>query len=187
MKPITEPNSKAKKSGENWEERPDLYEPKPRTVLNIMRWHVAIHKLIDQAYDEANPHLRGKVFYPMGQLKESDRADELYRRDRDFMYSLEYENFRLVEAAVLVGRDYWYKELTGAPAVASCQKMGRTSVFDLESWAKYYDIPPDTKHGGHLRNAIEYTTDKRSEIWEAYIKAAEKELRSRKKSKLKAV
>ena len=154
------PTTKAKGSGNNWQERPDKYDPEPLTILNVMRWQTAINAMIEKTYN---------------------RAGDLYRRNYDFMAALGYKNIRLVEAAAMLGRDYWHMN-TGAPTIASRGKMANTSILSLEEWAKYYKIPVNAESGEDLQRAIDYITETRRGMLEAYIKAAEQEIINRKRT-----
>ena len=158
----------------NWLEHPELYYPTPVTIVNVMRWHVALMQLAGQKNRELNAHLYKKgelCIIRMFEYKTSDEIEGLYRRDREYMQSLGYYYVAMIETCMLIGRDLWYRKRNGHAACVDNKTLDTISIRDLEQWAKIYEVPLSNSEGGNLDRAIEYTFGKIWQFMNAYIEA----------------
>ena len=157
---------------EAWIDRPDMYYPKPLTIINVIKWHIAVSNKAGKAFREANKEAYNKEIPSMSDFKRSHEADSLYKRDKEYFEALGYQNIALIESAMLLGRELWYKNRTGCSDYEN--EIKDIGIKDLHTWLDVFEIPPSIEEGGNLKRAIEYTLGKNTEFLQAYIDAYEK-------------
>lgn len=157
---------------QKWLQHPELFYPEPMTIINVIKWHIAIADKAHKAFREANKEAYAKNIPHMSDFKRSTEADALFKRDRAFFEVLGYQNMVLAEAAMMLGRELWYKNRNSYSDYE--KEIKRIGVHNLHAWIDVFDIPPTIEEGGNLKMAIEYTLGKNTEFLQAYIDAYEK-------------
>ena len=159
-----------------WIDHPELYYPEPVTLRNCMRWHLALDELIDDAYRIANAQIYGDQdsessprLHALSEFKTSSSGERLRDRDRQFFLSLGYVNVALIETAILIGRELWYKDHSGTTATIPDKYLRTISIRDLRKWAAIFDIPLVEKKENDIRRAYDYAFSKNSKFLRAYI------------------
>lgn len=155
-----------------WLDHPEQFYPEPRTIVNCIKWHIALTHKESALRKEANKHLQGKSFYCLGNLNDSPEADAMYIRDMQFISSLGYINVARMEAAMQIGRELYYKKHhTGYSEYD--EELSKYKLSDLDTWMKVFDIPPSIAEGGNIEAATEYTLGKIPDFLQAYVDALE--------------
>lgn len=157
---------------DKWLQHPELFYPDPMTIINVIKWHIAIADKAHKAFREANKEAYAKDIPCMSDFKKSAEADALYKRDQEYIEALGYQNIVLIESAMMLGRELWYKQHNGHTDYE--RELKNIGISNLKSWADVFDIPPTIEEGGNLKMAIEYTLGKNTEFLQAYIDAYEK-------------
>jgi len=159
-----------------WIEHPELYYPEPITLSNCMRWHLALDKIASDEYRATNSHLyedKNEAGVPrlhaLSEFRHSTEAKALQDRDKEFFMSLGYVNVALIETAILIGREFWYKRRTGRTANIPDRLLRTVDIRDLKRWAEIFDIPLTEQEGGNIKLAYEYAFWKRSEFLQMYL------------------
>lgn len=159
-----------------WLEHPELYYPEPLTLRNCMRWHLALDEIAEDAYRKTNSHLYDDEdgdgiprLHAMSEYKSSPEADALWDRDKEFFFSLGYINVALIETAILIGREFWYKQHSGRTACIPDRYLKTVDIKDLKKWAEIFDVPLTEQEGGNIEMAYEYAFGKRREFLQMYL------------------
>jgi len=161
-----------------WLEHPELYFPEPRTLTNCMKWHLALKTKINERHRALNPSLyeveedgfpRITSAAEWESAKTDPELDAMQERDRDFILGLGYTNVALIEAAILVGRDIWYKNHRGHAACIEDDLLDQISLSDVIQWAAVYNVPLTEREGGNLARAYEYAFGKNIEFLQSYV------------------
>ena len=132
-----------------WLKEPEKYYPEPKTLRNIIEWHCALASKSNTNFD----------------------YDLLVRYEEDYFIQLGYKYVKLIECAMLIGRELYYKKLHGYSEYED--ELGKYDIRDLASWCKVFDVPETIEEGGNLVMAVEYTLSKIPVFLETYIKAVE--------------
>ncbi len=153
-------------------QHPEECFPEDNRIMDAIKWHLALMELIDRKRSELNPNLhRSGQPVPMGEIKISDEIRDLITRDRSFFSMMQYEEMALIEAAMMIGRELWYRKHHGFsdydPELAS------TDLTDLDGWAEVFSIPLTEADGGNLTAAVDYTLSKRTDFLRSYVDAVE--------------
>lgn len=159
-----------------WLEHPEQYYPEPKTIINVMKWHVSLERLIGRKNKEldTDSYEDGYRLRCMSDFKSSREIDDLYLRDEIFIKSLGYKNVALCEVCMLIGRDLWYRRRNGTAACVEDELLDTIDIRDLKKWAEIYDVPLSVETGGEINAAYEYTFGKIPDFMAAYIDAVEK-------------
>lgn len=156
-----------------WLEEPETYYPDPVTLQNVLRWHVALMGKIDQIRKADRPSKGQKVMLiPMSEVTCSSDADKLYDRDRAFIRSLGYDAVAKIEAAMMLGRELYYRNRNGYSDYE--QEIQDIGLENLEQWMDVFDIPASVDKGGNINLAIEYTLSKIPVFLQCYVTAIER-------------
>ena len=155
-----------------WQQHPELYYPEPKTIINCIKWHIALAGMADKAFREANKEAYSMDIPSVSDFKSSAEADALYKRDEEYFEALGYKNVALVESAMMLGRELWYKNRNSFSDYDD--EIKSIGILDLHAWLDVFEIPPSIEEGGNLKRAIEYTLGKNTEFLQAYIDAYEK-------------
>lgn len=160
---------------DKWLKHPELYYPEPVTLTNCMKWHLALDKLITDMHRKVNAHLYEEEengipkLHPISEYRTTPEIEALRERDRQFFFSLGYLNVALIEAAILLGREFVYLKKCGDTQCIDQELLSSVSIRDLEKWAEIFDIPLTEQDGGNINMAYEYAFWKRSDFMQAYI------------------
>lgn len=154
-----------------WLDEPEKYYPEPKTIANCIKWHIAISNKAEKIHQEINEDVYKEMFIDVSKLKNSPEADALLERDQEYICSLGYTNVALIEAAMLLGRELFYKNRNGFSDYD--EEINDIGVRDLSKWLDVFDIPESIETGGDLVSAVEYTLSKRTCFLQAYINELE--------------
>jgi len=157
-----------------WLEEPEKFFPEPKTIVNCIKWHISLINKERAIRKEVNKHLQGKAFYCLADLKDSPEADAMFVRDMQFISSLGYINVARIEAAMMIGRELWYKNRNKGYTDYK-KELSEIKLSDLDAWIEVFDIPASIAEGGNVHLATEYTLGKRVDFLKAYIDALEGE------------
>lgn len=152
-----------------WLQHPELYYPEPMTIINVIKWHIAISDKAGKAFYEINKEAYGKDIPCMSEIKRSPEAEALYKRDKEYIESLGYQNIVLIQVAMMVGRELWYKQHTGHTDYEN--ELAHIGIDNLSAWLDVFDIPRTLQEGGNLSTALDYTLGKITEFLQTYIDA----------------
>ena len=164
---------------DKWLQHPELYYPEPKTIINCIKWHIAVSDKASKIFREANKDAYSMDIPSVSDFKRSPEADALYKRDREYFETLGYQNIALIESAMMLGRELWYKNRNSHSDYD--KEIRRIGILDLHAWLDVFDIPPTIADGRNLKMAIEYTLSKNTEFLQAYIDAYEKPQRGESK------
>ena len=159
---------------DKWLQHPELYYPEPKTIINCIKWHIAMMKLIDKKYGQGSTGVKDA-----SEIKISSEIKALDARDMNFFAELGYCNIARIETAMMLGRELWFKENKHFSEYEA--ELKTISIDDLDAWREVFEIPAYISEGGNINSAIEYTLGKRPEFLQAYIDAYEKTQRGESK------
>lgn len=155
-----------------WLEEPEKYFPEPKTIVNYIKWHIALYKKAHEINREINHEAYKKELVCLADIISSPEAESLRKRDYEYISNLGYENVARIEAAMLIGRELWYKNRNAGYSDYD-EELREYKLSDLDAWMKVFDIPPSIAAGGDNNAATEYTLSKRPDFLQTYIDSLE--------------
>lgn len=155
-----------------WLTAPDKYYPEHKTIIDCIKWHLALKGMYSSLFHEVNSEAYDVAGVAcLSDLKTSPEIISLIRRDREYISSLGYINVARIEAAMMIGRELWYKARNGCTDYD--EELSEIKLSDLDEWMKVFYIPPSIEAGGNIGLAVEYTLGKRPEFLRLYVEALE--------------
>ncbi len=157
---------------EKWLSEPETYYPEPQTIPNMIRWHIAITHKVYSLNREINKSIydTGDHMPCLSDFRTSKQANALFKRDMDFFSSLGYQNIARCEAAMMLGRELFYRECNKGYSEYD-DEIRDIDLNDLDKWMEVFKIPPTIEAGGNINAAVEYTFGKIPDFLQAYVDA----------------
>lgn len=152
-----------------WLENPESYYPNDSSIDKAIAWYVALREKIRTLYNELNPIREGELILRLSDFKSTPKLDEMLRRGRDYLSSLGYDIVALIETAMLIGRELWFKKRCHYSDYSA--ELDSIGLKDLRRWAEVFEVPLSEEAGGNLDMAVEYTTSKRIDFLREYLTA----------------
>lgn len=164
-----------------WMQHPEQYYPEPKTLVNCMKWHIALMKRISERHRVINPRQDEDIpkLKDMADIKSDNESRMMQDRDRAFFEGLGYTNVAFIETAILIGRDLWYRNRNGSAACVEDKTLDEVDIRDLKQWADIYDVPLTIQDGGNIRAAYEYAFIKNRDFLQCYIDRLERDSKER--------
>ncbi len=156
---------------EKWLSEPEIYYPEPQTILNVLRWHIAIMRKVNSMNSEINKDkCTGNQMMCLTEYRTSRQAAALFKRDRFFLGGIGYQNIARCEAAMMLGRELYYREHNKGYSEYD-DEIRDIDLNDLDKWMEVFEIPPTIEAGGNINVAVEYTFGKIPDFLQAYVDA----------------
>ena len=156
-----------------WLEEPEKFYPEPKTLVNVIKWHIAIKRISAKLSHEVNKDAYDEYRIAcLSDIKTTPEMKALRSRDIEFGSSLEYEIVARIEAAMMIGRELWYKK-RNVGYTDYDEELSKYKLSDLDAWMKVFAIPPSIAAGGNIEAATEYTLGKRADFLQTYIDSLE--------------
>ncbi|MCR5234548.1 MAG: hypothetical protein K6E53_11700 [Lachnospiraceae bacterium] len=150
-----------------WLEEPETYYPEPKTIRNIIKWHIVLADRVEAMSRADRPKSDIKGLVAMSSIKISPETDRMFNREVEYFHTLGYTNVALIEAAMLLGRELYYWNRTGCTEYE--EEIKEIGLRDLHKWMEVFEIPPTIETGGNLEQAVEYTLSKITPFLQTYI------------------
>lgn len=156
-----------------WMEQPDKCIPEKLTILNVIKWHIAIMHLMETKHREAQPELyAADMDIPtLADYGTTPETEALHDRDQRMFYKLGYHNVSLIETAMLIGRELWYQNYNNSSQYND--ELSQIDITDLDAWMDVFEVPRSLADGEKLTPSIEYTISKTPDFLQAYIDKVE--------------
>ncbi len=156
-----------------WITEPERFTPEHKTIIDCIKWHLAIKNKYSTLFQELNSDTYDEDGVAcLGDLKTTSEIMFLICRDKEYISRLGYINVARIEAAMMYGRELWYKNRNGYTDYD--EELSKIEISDLTRWMKVFHIPPTIEEGGNVERAVEYTLAKRGEFLQLYVDAYEK-------------